>query len=150
MNKGSYKGKYMNKSIVIKEKQGRNQELPSVCSSKKRKIFRFKALFSAWIWCLINRTKIHWFLPQIGRIQVNEGRFRLLLIIFSSLLFKINQTKDYVSWGTRSEIRLIIDIVVSKLDEGNGVRAVASFEGRRQRRRRPLLSFLRKPNVRDD
>ena len=35
------------------------------------------------------------------------------------------------------------DIVASKLDEGYGVRAVISFEGRRQGRRRPLLFFLR-------
>ena len=40
------------------------------------------------------------------------------------------------------------DIVASKLVEGHGVRAVASFEGQRQRRRRPLLFFLRKSETR--
>ena len=40
------------------------------------------------------------------------------------------------------------DIVASKLDEGDGVRVVASFEGRRQRRRRPLLFFLQKSESR--
>ena len=40
------------------------------------------------------------------------------------------------------------DIIASKLDEGDGVMAVASFEGRRQRRRQPLLFFLRKSESR--
>ena len=40
------------------------------------------------------------------------------------------------------------DIVASKFDKGDGVRAVASLKGGRQSRRRPLLLFLRKSESR--
>ena len=50
MNERLYKGKYMNKSIIIKEKQGKKSRRTIFClQQQETEKFKFKALFSAWI-----------------------------------------------------------------------------------------------------